>query len=70
KLKTAAIEAQLNAVDASADKTEPEDPDYDDKDDKDNADTPVSVQAAAKPTATVPAASTSKADQPELDFGF
>ncbi len=67
KLKAAAIEAQLNAVDAPEDKTESEDPDYDnDADDKDEKDTPVAVQTTVKPTT----ASRITDDQPELDFGF
>lgn len=67
KLQAAAIEAQLNAVDAPDEKTESEEPDYDDDaDDKDEEDTPVAVQTTVKPTM----ASNVKDDQPELDFGF
>ena len=62
KLKAAAIEAKLNAVDMPEEKTESEDPDYDDNEE----DTPVAAQTTAKSTAV----SNEKDDQPELDFGF
>ncbi len=64
KLKAAAIEAQLNSVDAPEDNTKQETPDYTDEN------SPNSRESTAKPAATAPAASATKNDQPELDFGF
>ncbi len=64
KLKAAAIEAQLNAVDAPEDNTKPETPDYNDEN------FPNSRESTAKPAATAPAVSAAKNNQPELDFGF